>query len=162
MTRSSRCSRSPSGSGGISTQLDAFFNDWQALAANPDDSTVRSTLLDAAQQLAQSLQDLRSGLLGIQNSVDQDLAASVTQVNQLAAELAQNNQLTTSAAGNGSAPLSLEDQRDALMAQLAQLTGAFNTSPQQPTATVQLGGTTLVSGSTSLTLNAPQQPRPGR
>ena len=124
----------PGSGGGISTQLDAFFNDWQAVAANPADSTTRSTLLDAAQQLAQSLQDLRSGLLSVQSSVDQDLSASVTQVNQLTAELAQNNQLTTNASSNGSAPLSLEDQRDALMEQLAQLTGAANTSPQQSTA----------------------------
>ena len=79
-------------------------------------------------------------------------------MNQLTAELAQNNQLTSNASSNGSAPLSLEDQRDALMEQLAQLTGATNTSPRQSTATVQLGGATLVSGSTSLTLNAPASP----
>ena len=148
----------PGGSGGISTQLDTFFNDWQAVAADPTDSTTRSTLLDATQQLAQSLQDLRSGLLSVQSSVDQDLSASVTQANQLTAELAQNNQLTSNASNNGSAPLSLEDQRDALMEQLAQLTGAVNTNPRQPTATVQVGGATLVSGSTSLTLNAPTSP----
>jgi flagellar hook-associated protein 1 FlgK len=145
-------------SGGISTQLDAFFNDWQALAADPTDSTTRSTLLDAAQQLAQSLQDLQNGLLSVQSSVDQNLSGSITQVNQLTAELAQNNQLTSNATSNGSAPLSLEDQRDALMGQLAQLVGASNTSPQQSTATVQVAGATLVSGSTSLTLNAPASP----
>ncbi len=61
-------------SNGISTQLDTFFNDWQSLAADPSDSTTRSTLLDAAQQLAQSLQDLQSGLVSVQNSVDQDLS----------------------------------------------------------------------------------------
>ena len=33
------------------------------------------------------------------------------------------------AAGAGNAPLSLEDQRDSLMAQLAELTGAVNTTP---------------------------------
>jgi flagellar hook-associated protein FlgK len=142
----------------ISTQLDTFFNDWQALAADPTDSATRSMLLDAAQQLAQSLQDLRSGLLSVQGSVDQDLSASVAQVNQLTSELAQNNQLTINATSDGSTPLSLEDQRDALMDQLAQLTGATNTSPQQPTATVQVGGATLVSGSTNLTLNAPASP----
>ena len=145
-------------SNGISTQLDTFFNDWQALAADPTDSTTRSTLLDAAQQLTQSLQDLRSGLLGVQSSVDQDLSASVTQVNQLTTELAQNNQLTVNTASNGSSPLSQEDQRDALMEQLAQLTGATNTSSQQSTATAVVGGTALVSGSTSLTLNAPTSP----
>jgi flagellar hook-associated protein 1 FlgK len=138
--------------------MDAFFNDWQAVAANPEDSTTRSTLLDAAQQLAQSLQDLRSGLLGVQSSVGQEISASITQVNQLTAELAQNNQLTAAASSNGTAPLSLEDQRDALMSQLARLTGAANTSPQQSTAIVQLSGATLVSGSSSLALNAPTSP----
>jgi flagellar hook-associated protein 1 FlgK len=147
-----------SASDGISTQMDAFFNDWQAVAANPEDSTTRSTLLDAAQQLAQSLQDLRSGLLGVQSSVGQEISASITQVNQLTAELAQNNQLTAAASSNGTAPLSLEDQRDALMSQLARLTGAANTSPQQSTAIVQLSGATLVSGSSSLALNAPTSP----
>jgi flagellar hook-associated protein 1 FlgK len=140
---------------GISAQLDTFFNDWQALAADPSDSTAQSTLLDAAQQLAQSLQDLRNSLLSVQSSVGQDLSASVAQVNQLTSELAQNNQLTTDASSDGTAPLSLEDQRDALMSQLAQLTGATNVSPQQPTATVALAGATLVSGSNSLTLNPP-------
>lgn len=145
-------------SDGISTQLDTFFNDWQAVAANPTDSATRSALLNAAQQLAQSLQDLENGLVSVQSSVDQNLSGAITQVNQLTAELAQNNQLTSNATSNGSAPLSLEDQRDSLMAQLAQLTGAVNTSPQQSTASVQVGGATLVSGSTSLTLNAPASP----
>jgi flagellar hook-associated protein 1 FlgK len=96
--------------------------------------------------------------VSVQSSVDQNLSGAITQVNQLTAELAQNNQLTSNATSNGSAPLSLEDQRDSLMAQLAQLTGAVNTSPQQSTASVQVGGATLVSGSTSLTLNAPASP----
>ena len=139
---------------GISTQLDTFFNDWQSLAADPNDSTTQSTLIDAAQQLAQSLQALQSSLVSVQSSVDQDLSSSVTQVNQLTSELAQNNQLIANATSNGSTPLSLEDQRDSLMDQLAQLTGAVNTSPQQSTAQVQIAGTTLVSGSTSTTLNA--------
>ncbi len=139
---------------GISTQLDTFFNDWQSLAADPNDPTTQSTLVDAAQQLAQSLQALQSSLVSVQSSVDQNLSSSVTQVNQLTSELAQNNQLIANATSNGSTPLSLEDQRDALMEQLAQLTGAVNASPQQSTAQVQVGGTTLVSGSTSTTLNA--------
>ncbi|MGO8704861.1 MAG: flagellar hook-associated protein FlgK [Candidatus Brocadiia bacterium] len=139
---------------GISTQLDTFFNDWQSLAADPNDSTTQSTLIDAAQQLAQSLQALQSSLVSVQSSVDQDLSSSVTQVNQLTSELAQNNQLIANATSNGSTPLSLEDQRDSLMDQLAQLTGTVNTSPQQSTAQVQIAGTTLVSGSTSTTLNA--------
>ncbi len=143
-----------SASNGISTQLDTFFNDWQSLAADPSDSTTQSTLVNAAQQLAQSLQALQSGLVSVQNSIGQDLSASVAQVNQLTSELAQNNQLTSTATTQGGSPLSLEDQRDALMSQLAQLTGAVNTSPQAATATVQVSGTTLVSGSTSTTLNA--------
>ena len=116
---------------GISAQIEKFFNEWQAVAVNPEDATVRSTLLDTAQQLAQSLQDLHSGLLNIQSGVAQELGDCVNQVNQLTSELAQNNQLTMSASGGANAPLSLEDQRDALMEQLSALTGAVNTTPQQ-------------------------------
>jgi flagellar hook-associated protein 1 len=146
----------PNSGQGISTQIDAFFNDWQAVAANPEDSTARSTLLDAGQQLAQSLQQLRSGLLGVQNFIGLEISDCVSQANQLTAELAQSNQLTLNASGAAGAPLSLEDQRDALMEQLAELTGASNTTPRQSTAQVQVGGAVLVTGSTSLTLNAPQ------
>ena len=80
----------PSG-GGISTQLEAFFNAWQALAADPNDPTVRNTLLGTAQQLTQSIQSLRSGLLGVQNSISQEIGGDVSQANKLTSELAQNN-----------------------------------------------------------------------
>jgi len=73
----------------------------------------------------------------------------VDQINQASSQIAQLNQQIVAAKAGGQSGAALEDQRDALVNQLAGLVGASADSQ----GNVTVGGVPLVSGTSALTLS---------
>lgn len=139
---------------GLSEQLNDFWNAWSAVANNPGGNAgaaARSVVLQKSAGIANSLNATSAALGRVLDGTSLQLTNSVQQVNSAAAALAQVNGAIAIATATGSDVNSLADQRDTLLLQLSDLTGAQATLQADGTATVVVGGRTLVAGTTTKT-----------
>ena len=139
----------PSSGNDLSGALQSMFNAFTNLSASPQDATVRSAAIAAITQFAQTDQGLSSSLGSIASSQLTQVGSLVSQVNDASSQIAQLNEQITSAQAGGKSAAALEDQRDALVNQLATLIGASGDSQ----GNVTVGGIPLVSGTSALTLS---------
>ncbi|MDI3298852.1 MAG: flagellar hook-associated protein FlgK [Bacillota bacterium] len=132
---------------GLTGPLDAFWTAWNDLANNPSDGATRQAVLDAANNLVQALQQTASRLSDLQDGIVSAVQSRVDQANTILGQLAQLVPQIRLFQARGMTPNDLLDQRDRLLDQLSQLTGA--------TASVQANGDLTVSigsGSGSVTV----------
>jgi flagellar hook-associated protein 1 len=139
----------PSSGNDLSGSLQSMFNAFTNLSAAPQDPTVRSAAIGAVTQFAQTDQGLSSSLSGITSDQLTQVGSLVSQVNDASSQIAQLNQQIGAAQAAGQSGAALEDQRNALVNQLAALIGASGDSQGD----VTVGGIPLVSGSSALTLS---------
>jgi flagellar hook-associated protein 1 FlgK len=128
----------------VSTQLANFFNAWSQLANTPQDTSQRSMVIQQGQTLAGTLQNLAGSLGEQQTQLNQTIASTVSTVNGLLGQLQTvNGQLAATGAGAQNAN-NLIDQRDQLVAQLAQYVDV--STRQLPTGAVDVfvGSTPLM------------------
>lgn len=130
--------------GGVSTNLDDFFNSWEALSQSPESKTSRDLVLDAGRTLTQSLNDAHTRLTNLGNEVALDMQATVAQVNDLASDIATLNAQIKSSRAQGDTPNDLLDRRDLALNQLAALTGAQASIEQDGDARVTINNMPLV------------------
>ena len=138
---------------GVAEQLNDFWNSWAAVANNPGDLAARNVVLQKAAGLASSLNQSSANLGRLTQSVAQDAAAATVEINTAAAALADLNGEIAVATASGTNTNALADQRDSLLLKLADLTGAQTTILADGTATVSVGGQSLVSSTTANTVS---------
>ncbi len=104
----------------ISSALSAFFGAFSELANNPEDTAVRSLVVQQGMTLSNKISALREDYAVVIKEIDRELGASVTAVNDildrislLNVQIAQTEQGVTETAA-------LRDQRDLLIDQLAE------------------------------------------
>jgi len=136
-------------SGGLSDAMQSMFNALTNLSASPQDPTARSTAIASLSQFAQSDQTISSGLSSIVDGQTSQIQSVVAQINQASSQIAQLNGQIIAAGASGSSAPALQDQRDALVNQLAGLIGAS----ADANGNVSVGGVPLVSGTSALTLS---------
>jgi flagellar hook-associated protein 1 FlgK len=141
---------------GIAAQISSLWSAWDSVANNPGDNGARSVLLQQANTVASSINSAASSLQQMKTNETSQLGILVTQINTTAASLAQVNQSIKSGSLAGLNVNTLEDQRDQLANQLAQLTGGTIQSGANNQVTVALNGTNLVfeNHAQALTLDA--------
>jgi flagellar hook-associated protein 1 FlgK len=143
---SSTSSSNSTSSSGLSSLISKFFNDLQAVATSPTDTGNRQTLISDAQQLAQTFNQVNSGLTQMNTTLNTTLSNDVSSANQLLSGIASlNQQIATAQFGGGNAN-DLIDQRQQDLQNLAQLTDITTTANSNGTINVSIGGQTLVSG----------------
>ncbi len=105
--------------------LEAAFNTLttaiQALSTSPDSQSARIGVINAAQNIAQQLNQASQGVQALRNTAENGLASAVTTANNAMTQIAAiNNQLL---GGNqtDASTASLLDQRDQYITQLSQL-----------------------------------------
>ena len=108
--------------GDIGSDITSFFSSFSSLETNPTDNSLREQVLSSASTLAGDVSNAASSLNSQRSALDQEAAASVSQVNALTSNLAQLNQQIESTSPNGDAG-TLEDQRQQDLSQLSQLIG---------------------------------------
>ena len=108
-----------------STSFDAIYNNFttalQSLATNPGSSTAQSTVVGAAQSLAQNLNSMTAGIQQIRTQAEQGISNDVQSANTLIQQIAQINGQLEGSSSSDSAAAALEDQRDQDVTQLSQL-----------------------------------------
>lgn len=137
---------------GVGASLSTLFSDLSALSTNPSDPSARQTVLQDANQLVSDFHQAASALSSVTSAANQQVAATVSEINGLTQQIADLNGQLTSSAGDGQDGGSLEDKRDALTTQLAQLIGVSNTQTEGSPTLTTTNGSPLVIGSTSYPL----------
>ena len=135
----------PSGGGGVSDSMNAFFSSLQALSASPSDPSARSAVLASATQLATSFSTTANGLSQLQTSLYSQAQGTVNDLNQTLAQIAQLNGQIAQAQGQGDNAPDLRDQRDNLVSQVAGQIGARVVPDASGGVTLFAAGTVLVS-----------------
>lgn len=145
---------STAGSTQLGTAMDSFFSSLTALSGNPSDIATRHGALSAAQALTSAFTSATVQLAQVNAAVSSQIGNSVTQMNGLTETIAKLNQ-QIGGLGSGVDAGSLEDQRQAAIAQLSQLVGLDQISTEKGgiTLTTQ-GGTVLVAGNEPYSIRA--------
>lgn len=142
-----------SGSSGIGAQIQAFFQGFQDLSAQPQSAALRTNLVNKAQGMVTALKTRYQLLDDQRNSADQAIGSLVTQVNTLTDQIANLNQRimteTTPGANNDA-----RDQRKALTDKLSALVGisVFEGAKGEYQITLDSGTGVLVNGTSAFQL----------
>ena len=157
------------GQPGSDSALDSTFNNFtsavQALSAAPSSYAAQSQAVNAAQAMAQQLNSATQNIQSLRSQADQELAGDVQQANNALQQIAKiNGQLSTAGLDNNTT-VTLEDQRDQFVSQLANLMDIRVTqSSNNEIIVTTTGGTQLVGDKASQlsftatgTINATQQ-----
>lgn len=134
---------------GLSEQLNNFWNSWASVANNPGDSAARNVVLQKAAGVAGTLNETSAALTRLSASLSQQAGSAVSQINTATASLAQLNGAIAVNNATGHVDNTLLDQRDSLMMSLSDLAGAQSSINADGTATVSIGGQTVVSSVTA-------------
>ena len=123
-------------SSAISEYLDQFFNAFQQLSANPSDAGLRSTVRQAADQLARRFRSLDADLATQQSNVTARVQDHIGRLNQLAGELATLNRRIVEAQVTGATPNDMLDRREAILTEMSSI--AEVRSNMMPNGTMQV------------------------
>lgn len=135
---------------GLSPVLTAFSNAVTGVANDPTSLPARQAMLSAAGSVTQQLNTMSSQFGDLRNQANNQMQASVDNINSYAAGIATlNNQIVAYSNGPsaGQPPNDLLDQRDALVAKIAEQVSVSTTSQKDGSISVLIGmGQSLVSG----------------
>ncbi|HEV7862725.1 MAG TPA: flagellar hook-associated protein FlgK [Acidimicrobiia bacterium] len=131
---------------GLSKLISGFLAGFDDVANNPDDQAARSQLVEQGKTLAAGFTQLDSALATQRSSSIDELSSLVGEVNNSAARIAELNQNIGSALNNGFSPNELMDQRDLLIAQMAEQVGVTVRPGENGNLDVFVGGTAIVRG----------------
>jgi flagellar hook-associated protein 1 FlgK len=145
---------------GLSKLISQFLANFDDVANNPDDQAARSQLVQQGQALTAGFAQLDTALATQRSSSVEELGSLVNEVNSSAARVAELNASISSAINNGFSPNELMDQRDQLIAQMAEQVGATVRPAEGGMVDVFVGGTALVrgSGTTALAMDVGTDP----
>lgn len=131
---------------GLGSSLDAVFQSFSRLAANPSDPTVRLSVLESVEGFSARVRETADTLAETRDNLLSDARDVVTQVNDNAKAISGLNRQITIAEAQGNDAADLKDQRDSLLLNLAGLIDIRTISSSNGSIAVQASGITLVEG----------------
>ena len=132
-------------SSGIASAISTFFNDWQAVAQNPQGSVERTQLISDANYLGSRIGSAYNSLNDQRTQLYKSSQDLVTQVNDITKQIADLNDKIAQSPG----ALDLKDQRDSLVESLNQIAAVNTMQDSSGRYNIFLGGAALVSSSGS-------------
>ena len=128
---------------GLAAIIDDFFGGFSDLASRPGDSATRSQVLERAQTLVDALHRAAGDLQTVTDTSKGAIIDLASDANSIAQQIAELNKAIT---GSATAANDLTDQRDVLIRQLSDLTGADPRPQGSGSVDVYIGGRAIVSG----------------
>lgn len=111
----------PNSNGTIEATFNNLTSALQALSTSPDSAAARSTVINAAQSLAQQLNSTTQGIQALRSNAESAIGNSVDTVNNALQQIASINTQLLGTSGNDAASAALLDQRDQYVTQLSQM-----------------------------------------
>jgi len=138
----------------VADALNAFWNDWSALATDAENNGHRASVVSSAEKLINGLGHLASSLKDLRAATDRDLASMTSEVNRLSNEIARlNQQIKASELGDNRAN-DLRDMRDKLTTDLANMIDVNVREKDNGASVVSMGAMVLVDGSSVIAIGA--------
>lgn len=106
---------------GIQATLLEFFNNWQDLNNDPQDSGVKAAVKESGDELAATIRQTYTQLEGIGENISAAINDQIDQVNKLLPQIADVSNAIIFTIRSGAQPNDLLDQRDNLLDQLSLL-----------------------------------------
>lgn len=132
---------------GLYNSLQDYFNSWQAVAANPEGSAQRTTLLQKARALVQNAKQIERDIEATLKNINDEIVNVVDQVNALTPQIvALNEKIRLIEGGQSDSQASyMRDQRDRLLNELAGLIDYTWYEDDDGYVTVMAGGKSLIT-----------------
>ena len=129
---------------GIPGALNQLLQDFSSWSVTPGDGAARQSVIDSAQQVAQSFQQAAANLAKMSSDTGQQIQQTVAQINSLASQLQADNKLIIQGHRDDAG---LDAQMNNTLEQLSEYGDITATTQADGTVTVLLGGQTpLVIG----------------
>ena len=138
---------------GVQLAMNDFFDSWEELAKDLSSTSAQGTVLETATSLVDLLSELDSQLQQLQTECADQVYESVNSLNDQAAQVASLNEQISRAEAKGYSANDLEDQRDALVDEMSNLTDLTVNVQTDGTYEILVGGVYLVSGTQTHTLH---------
>lgn len=138
---------------GLGSTLNQLFSSFQQLSSQPSDTTVRQTVLSAADAFAKRANDIAGTLASQSTDLFNKAQQLAQQANQQSQDIAKLNQQIVEAQMAGRDASGLIDQRNQKLLGLAQVIDIRTIPESNGAITVQGGGTTLIDGTTTRSLS---------
>ena len=108
---------------GIKNDLTEYFDAWTDLSSNPTSTAVKTTVIERAKQVSNSVQETRENIFDIQKKLNEQLDVYIKEVNSLLGQIAEVNTKITVAETKQDLPAAadLKDQRDEMEISLNKL-----------------------------------------
>ena len=129
---------------GLSASLSRFWNDWSALANNPESQASRKALVESALTMTTQMNNLHRTWESQQFDLDRQLALRVRDVNNLTTRIARLNDTIVRIQGAGDQANDLKDERDVLLDKLSKIVNMTYREGENGAVTVNIGGRTAV------------------
>jgi flagellar hook-associated protein 1 FlgK len=142
---------------GIGASISTVFSDLSALSTDPSDPSARQAVLTDANELVGAFHQGAAALSSAAGSADQQVTSTVAQINQLTQQIASLNGQLAAVTGEQDGG-TLEDQRDSLTTQLAQLVGISSTQTETTPSLTTTNGSPLVVGAAAYALQVTTAP----
>ncbi len=125
---------------GLSAAMADYWEAWQDLSNNPSGYAERVGVVNAGAYLSSAFTGLRSGLVNLQQDIDNRVDGVVAEANQIASQIADLNVKIIEVEVTGHNANDYRDQRDALTNQLSKLIDIESFEDEAGALTVMVGG----------------------
>ncbi len=131
----------------ISESLDRFYASLSDLSLRPQDVNYKTSVLSAAETLANQIRNLATVVSDLQDSLYSEALSAVEKINQIAGQVAVMNQQIFTLQVRGQECSNLMDQRDLLISELGELAEVRQIQRENGVKDVLISDIPLVIGS---------------
>ncbi|MBB6430359.1 flagellar hook-associated protein FlgK [Algisphaera agarilytica] len=128
----------------LTTRLGEYFNAWSQLTTNPQDPSLRTLVTAEGTSLASFIQDLRSGYNDITAESTTALEEAVASADSILDRIESVNQAIAGKEGGAGQASALRDQRDQLLAELAQFLDVSTVEQNNGSIDVYVGSLPII------------------
>jgi len=105
---------------GLNSAISNFFNSFQDLANDPENSSVRSVVVARGREVSNLFNNIDSNLKKLQKSLDADIKVNLSDINRISGEIADLNLEISKIEGGNVNANDLRDRRESLLEELSQ------------------------------------------
>ncbi len=126
--------------------LSEFFSEFSNLAAEPENTAIRNTIVQKATSLVDSFRTKFERLEALQESLIKEATSAADQINEMVRQIADLNTKIMAVDGSGGSANDLKDQRDLLLDKLSEYVDVRYIQNDKGNLTVTAEGIMLASG----------------
>ena len=142
------------GNANLRSDLDAFWDSWQEMAANPTERGTRMVLVERADRINNSINQMFNQMNGMRNNLNNLVENKVNRINDIANSIKDLNTEIVKQQALGQSPNDLLDRRDLLVDELSSLANVDIKSMDPDETMIYIGGRALVQGNVVSELSA--------